>query len=212
MRIDTFTVGEFQENSYLVRDESSGRAAMIDPGGDPDDLVAAVERAEAAPEAVWITHAHLDHIGAVAAFRRRWNVPVYLHPADRRLYEVADRQAQLYGLPFELPPEPDAEFAEGNVLELGELRFTVMHAPGHAPGHVVLHGEGVAFVGDCLFAGSVGRTDLPGSNAADLVRSLERIAALPPETVVYPGHGPATTIGEECASNPFLNGTARILV
>jgi hydroxyacylglutathione hydrolase len=212
MKISAFTVGAFQENSYLVQDEQTGGAVMIDPGGDADVLIAAVESSGARLEAIWITHAHLDHIGAVAALKRRWPVPVHLHPADWPLYRVADRQAQVYGLPFEEPPPPDAELAEGDELALGGLSFAVMHAPGHSPGHVVLHGHGVAFVGDCLFAGSVGRTDLPASSGADLVRSLERIATLPPETVVYPGHGPATTVGEELATNPFLNGAARIPV
>ena len=210
MKVSTFTVGEFQENCYLVEDDESGVAAIIDPGGEPTRLAWAVEKSGAALEAIWITHAHLDHIGAVAGIRQKWPVPVHLHPADAPLYRVADRQAQIYGLPFEEPPPPDAELADGDTLRLGALSFQVMHAPGHSPGHVVLHGHGVAFVGDCLFAGSVGRTDLPASNGADLADSLEKIAALPGDTVVYPGHGPATTIAEELATNPFLTGAARI--
>ena len=210
MKISTFTVGEFQENCYLVEDDERGVAAIIDPGGEPTRLVWAVEKSGASLEAIWITHAHLDHIGAIAGIKQKWPVPVHLHPADWPLYRVADRQAQIYGLPFEEPPPPDAELAGGDTLQLGSLSFAVMHAPGHSPGHVVLHGHGVAFVGDCLFAGSVGRTDLPASNGADLTDSLEKIAALPGDTVVYPGHGPATTIAEELATNPFLTGAARI--
>ena len=210
MKISTFTVGEFQENCYLVEDDESGVAAIVDPGGEPTRLVWAVEKSGATLEAIWITHAHLDHIGAIAGLKHKWPVPVHLHPADWPLYRVADRQAQIYGLPFEEPPPPDAELADGDTLRLGSLRFGVMHAPGHSPGHVVLHGHGVAFVGDCLFAGSVGRTDLPASSGADLADSLEKIAALPGDTVVYPGHGPATTIAEELATNPFLTGAARI--
>jgi hydroxyacylglutathione hydrolase len=211
MRVAAWTVGEFQENCYLVEDES-GRAAIIDPGGEPARLVSEIEESGAEPEALWLTHAHLDHIGAIAALRRRWPVPVHLHPADRPLYVAAERQARMYGLPFEEPPPPDAELGDGDVLRVGRLSFAVMHAPGHSPGHVVLHGHGVAFVGDCLFAGSVGRTDLPGSNGAQLVESLRKIAALPGETIVYPGHGPSTTIAEERATNPFLTGAARIPV
>ena len=109
------------------------------------------------------------------------------------------------------PPPPDASFSDGERLSLGALRFEVMHAPGHAPGHVVIYGEGCLFAGDCLFAGSIGRTDLPLSDGAALHRSLERIAALPEATVVYPGHGPSTTIGAELRSNPFLTGLARPL-
>ena len=211
MKVETLTVGPFQENCYLVVDESSNTAALVDPGSEPEKIVAAVEKSGAKLEAIWITHAHVDHVGAIAPVKNRWNVPVHLHPKDKRLYQAAERQAEVYGIPFEVPPEPDEEFSEGQTLTLGDKTFSVMHVPGHAPGHVVIHGNGIALVGDCLFAGSIGRTDLPFSNPADLASSLERIAALPPETVVYPGHGISTTIKEERESNPFLNGTARIV-
>ena len=211
MSVETFTVGAFQENCYLIVDDRSHKAAIVDPGGEGQRLVDAVESSGAELEAIWITHAHVDHVGAIASIKRKWNVPVYLHPADRRLYEAAARQAEVYGVPFEEPPPPDREFSDGQHLELGGSDFTVMHAPGHAPGHVVIHGEGMALVGDCLFAGSIGRTDLPFSNPPQLAESLKKIAGLPPETIVYPGHGMETTIAEERRSNPFLNGTARIV-
>ncbi len=211
MNVETFTVGAFQENCYLVIDDRSRRAVIVDPGGEGERLVEAVESCGAELEAIWITHAHVDHVGAIASIKRKWDVPVYLHPADRRLYEAAARQAEVYGVPFEEPPPPDREFSDGQHLELGGAGFTVMHAPGHAPGHVVIHGQGMALVGDCLFAGSIGRTDLPFSNPPQLAESLKKIADLPPETVVYPGHGMETTIAEERRSNPFLNGTARIV-
>jgi hydroxyacylglutathione hydrolase len=205
------TVGAFQENCYLVADPESEALAIVDPGSEPDAIIAEIEKSGRTPVAIWITHAHVDHIGAIAPVKRRYDVPVWLHPLDSALYRVGGRQADLYGIPYEEPPAPDAEFAEGATLTLGSLALTVMHAPGHAPGHVVLHGHGHALVGDCLFAGSIGRTDLPFSNPAHLEQSLARIVALPPETVVYPGHGPTTTIGEERIANPFLNGTARIV-
>lgn len=211
MDVRTITVGAFQENSYLVVDEDSQHAVIVDPGGEPQRLIGEIERSKATLDAIWITHAHVDHVGAIASVKERWNVPVFLHPADRRLYEAAGRQAEVYGLPFEEPPAPDQEFADGQRLKLGNSEMSVMHAPGHSPGHVVIHGNGIALVGDCLFAGSIGRTDLPMSNPQQLSESLKKIASLPPETVVYPGHGPDTTIGEERVSNPFLNGTARIV-
>jgi len=211
VNVRTITVGAFQENSYLVVDEDSQHAVIVDPGGEPQKLIGEIERSKATLDAIWITHAHVDHVGAIASVKERWNVPVYLHPADRRLYEAAGRQAEVYGLPFEKPPEPDQEFADGQRLKLGNAEMSVMHTPGHSPGHVVIHGNGIALVGDCLFAGSIGRTDLPMSNPQQLSESLKKIASLPPETVVYPGHGPDTTIGEEKVSNPFLNGTARIV-
>lgn len=211
MIVVPFVLGPFQENCYVVTDPDSGATAIVDPGADGDRLVAEIERLKHEVVAIWVTHAHVDHIGAIATVKRRWNVPVYLHPLDQPLYRVGGRQAQLYGIPYEEPPPADREFAEGKDVELGALRVSVIHAPGHSPGHVVLHADGKALVGDCLFAGSVGRTDLPFSNAEQLEASLARIAALPAETVIYPGHGDTSTIGEERISNPFLNGTARLV-
>ena len=211
MRVETLTVGPFQENCYLLIDERSKKSVVIDPGSDGDRIVEAIDRSGTELEAVWITHAHVDHVGAIASVKRRWDVPVYLHPLDRRLYEAAPRQADVYGVPFEEAPPPDREFADAQELKVGEVPMTVMHTPGHAPGHVVIFGDGIALVGDCLFAGSIGRTDLPFSNPPQLAESLEKIVALDPNTVVYPGHGAATTIGQERESNPFLNGTARIV-
>lgn len=210
MVITPLAVGAFQENCYLVADEALGVSAVIDPGAEPERIIETIERSGTTLQGIWITHAHVDHVGGIAGVRRKWNVPISLHPLDEPLYRIAGRQAEMYGLPFDEPPAADFDFADGQLLTLGNLRFDVMHRPGHAPGHVIFTGEGVAFVGDCLFAGSIGRTDLPFSKPQDLERSLEKIAALPPNTVVYPGHGMSTTIGEELASNPFLNGSARI--
>jgi hydroxyacylglutathione hydrolase len=211
VKIQTLTVGAFQENCYLVVDDASNRAVIVDPGSEGEKLVDAIEKSGATLEAIWITHAHVDHVGAIASVKRKWNVPIYLHPADRRLYDAGGRQAQVYGVPFEEPPPPDREFADGQKIKVGNAEMTVLHTPGHAPGHVVIHGQGIALVGDCLFAGSIGRTDLPFSSPPQLAASLEKISALPPETVIYPGHGMETTIGQERLSNPFLNGTARIV-
>ena len=211
MKVQTITVGAFQENCYLVVDDRSNRAVIVDPGSEGDRLIEAIDSSGAELEAIWITHAHVDHVGAIAAVKRKWDVPIYLHPLDRRLYEAASRQAQVYGVPFEEPPAPDLEFVDGQRVKVGDQEMSVMHAPGHAPGHVVIHGNGIALVGDCLFAGSIGRTDLPFSNPPQLAASLEKISALAPETVVYPGHGMDTTIAQERQSNPFLNGTARIV-
>jgi hydroxyacylglutathione hydrolase len=211
VKIDWRTVGAFQENSYLVVDPSTQRAALVDPGADAEQLVEMVRASRATLEAIWLTHAHIDHIGAIAGIKRIWDVPVHMHPADRPLFDRGAMQAAVYGLPFEEPPAPERELAEGDILQLGALRFGVLHMPGHAPGHVVFVTDGHMIGGDLLFAGSIGRTDLPFSDPDRMSESLERVIMLPDETVVYPGHGPTTAIGRERATNPFLTGVARVV-
>ena len=211
MRISSLTVGPFQENSYLVVDEATGDAVMIDPGDQPDDLIAMIESSGATIRAIWLTHAHLDHIGAVSALRRRYgDIPVHLHALDRAVYSAQSLFAEQYGVPFEQPDDPDAEFAHGDIARVGSLAFDVIHAPGHSPGHVMFLGHGALIGGDVLFAGSIGRTDLPLADPSHMQKTLDHLATLPPDTLVYPGHGGPTTIGEELASNPFLNGIANV--
>ena len=202
-------VGAFQENAYLVVDEATNRAVLVDPGAEPQRVERMVRDSGATLDAIWITHAHVDHIGAVAAIRRLWDVPVLLHPLDRPVWERASEAAQQYGIPFEQPALPDTAIADVDLLAVGSTRFTVMHVPGHAPGHVAFVGDDLVLGGDLLFAGSIGRTDLPYADGAAMQQSLERIMTLADELSVHPGHGPATTIGTERATNPFLTGVAR---
>jgi glyoxylase-like metal-dependent hydrolase (beta-lactamase superfamily II) len=203
------TVGPFEENSYLVVDDVAGVAALVDPGDEPERLVELVRASGATLEAIWLTHAHIDHIGGIAGVKRVWDVPVYLHPADLPLYERGSIQAAIYGIPFEQPGPPDQALADGDQLRLGSLGFEVFHTPGHAPGHVVLYGHGLLLGGDLLFAGSIGRTDLPFCDPAAMEQSLLRVCDLGNEVVVHPGHGPSTTIGAERATNPLLPVGAR---
>jgi glyoxylase-like metal-dependent hydrolase (beta-lactamase superfamily II) len=161
-------------------------------------------------EEIWLTHAHIDHIGAINEVRAVHEVPVRLHELDLPYYERLSAQAaQMYGMTWDQPTATPVRVNDGDVLTCGALEFSVIHVPGHAPGHVSYNGSGVALSGDLLFAGSIGRTDLPLSDPYAMDTSLAVFSSLPIETVVYPGHGPATTIARELETNPFLSGRAR---
>lgn len=207
IEVRVFTSAGFGQNAYLVRAPESRRAVAVDPGGAVGAMVDALEAEGLDLEAILLTHSHVDHIEGVAELVRRTDAPVYLHPDARPLYDAAAQQAQMFGMPFEEPPAPDHPLRGGDVLALAGMRIEVRDAPGHAPGHVVLYvpDGGVAFVGDVVFQGSIGRTDLPGGDFQQLMRSIrEAVLSLPDETVLHSGHGPATTVGHERVSNPFL--------
>ena len=210
MKLESRIVGPFQENTYLAIDESTNRAVLIDPGGEPDVLIALVKKSKAELDAIWLTHAHLDHIGGIAGVKRVWDVPVYLHAADLPIFLRGEQQAALYGVPFEQPEEPEHVITDGDVLTVGSAEFSVMHTPGHSPGHVVFLRDDLMIGGDLLFAGSIGRTDLFLADPARMEESLAKICELDDRVAVHPGHGPSTTIGRERAANPFLTGIARI--
>ncbi len=205
------TVGPLQENCWLLADTVSGKAVLVDPGDEADALLAAVDATGCALEAIWLTHAHFDHVGGVAGVVAARPVPIWLHPADAFFYANAASNAARWGVVIQDPPPADHELAEGDRVQLGDYLFDVWHLPGHAPGHVAFIGHGLCLSGDLLFAGSIGRTDLPLCDPTAMHRSLMRMATLNSETRVCPGHGVSTTIGRELASNPFLRGAARPL-
>ncbi len=179
----------------------------MDPGAATPAALAAARGRGVDIAALLLTHAHLDHIEGVAAAKSATGAPIYLHPLDRPLYDNAAAQAAAFGVPLEEPPPPDAVLAPGATLSFGGSDFDVVFAPGHAPGHVMFVSvpNAAAIVGDVIFRGSIGRTDLPGGNFNRLMDSIRsRVMTLPDETVLYPGHGPETTVGHERRTNPFL--------
>lgn len=206
------TNGIFEENCFILADRDRGEAVLVDPGEEADLFLARLDTERLALRGIWLTHGHLDHVMGVGRVVERTGVPVWLHPADRPLYDAVPQQAaSLLGIEVPPPPAPDYDLADGDAVRVGDAVFDVLHVPGHSPGHVAFVMRGAAVSGDVLFAGSVGRTDLPGGSAETLLRSIrERLATLPDDTVVYPGHGPATTVGSEKATNPFLTGSVRL--
>lgn len=208
MEIRTFTGVGFGENAYLAVCEETKACVAIDPGAGAPVLVNYVRAQGLTLEAVWLTHAHLDHIEGVHAVRAfSPEIPIWLHPDDLGLYHGVQRQAAMFGLRAEPQPEPTDEIVPGRDMTFGACSFEVRFTPGHAPGHVVFvsSDQAVALVGDVVFQGSIGRTDLPGGDFHTLMKSIrEEILTLPDDTVLYPGHGPETTVGMERRGNPFL--------
>lgn len=198
------------ENCYLLSGPEGG-ALLVDPGDEAQRLWEAVGRSGRQLEAVLLTHAHFDHVGALSELLEMAPVPVYLHPADRVLLDHAASSAAAWGIEIRQPHVETIELAHGQRLSLAGLEIDCLHTPGHAPGHVAFHlpGHDLVLGGDALFHRSIGRTDLPFGDSSQLLGSIRReLLTLPPETTVCPGHGPNTTIGAEAKWNPFLQDGA----
>ncbi|MDE6126596.1 MAG: MBL fold metallo-hydrolase [Muribaculaceae bacterium] len=213
MEIKKFEFNLFGENTYVLWDAATLEAAVVDPGMCDDGEMAVFDSFVAglglSLKAVLLTHIHIDHTFGVDHVRERYpQVRVYAHPADAPLGKTRDEQARMFRLPYRLGPlVADVFVNEGEVVELGGERIEILHAPGHSPGSLLYYvpSSGFVLTGDVLFRGSIGRTDLHGGNHAELLHSIaSKVVRLPKETVVYPGHGPSTTVGYEMAHNPYL--------
>jgi glyoxylase-like metal-dependent hydrolase (beta-lactamase superfamily II) len=207
MRVRSFTGGDFLENAYIVTCEATGHVVVVDPGAAAPEIVDALADDAASVAAILLTHAHLDHVEGLEAIRAITDAPTHLHAADRPMFDNMPAQAAMFGLSSPSLDPPERELEDGQTLHFGSCVFQVIHTPGHSPGHVILHAEaqGLALVGDLVFAGSVGRTDLPGGDYQALFHSIrQHVLTMPDDTQLYTGHGPPTTVGRERTTNPFL--------
>ncbi len=204
MIIKRLAVGPLETNAYIIGDETTGQALVVDPGDEPDRILALIKDSGLAVNAVICTHSHFDHIGAAGDIKNATGARILIHRDDLEGYELVRDQAAMWGYDIDELPAPDGFIDEGDNIQAGNLGFRVMHTPGHSPGGICLYGEGVIITGDTIFRGSVGRTDFPGGSVERLRESFKRIIDLPDETAILPGHGPETTVGTEKRENFFV--------
>jgi len=205
MFIKRLVVGPLQVNCFVIADEKTGESMVIDPGDEPDRIMDIVKENNLKVKYIVCTHAHFDHVGAITDIKKETGAKIVVHKDEREIYEGARDQAAFWGYELEPLPEPDVFVAEGDKLGIGDLKFEIIHTPGHSPGGICLYceNEKVVFTGDTLFAGSVGRTDFHGGDMNKLKKSFVRLMALPEDAKVYPGHGPLSLIGHEKKNNFF---------
>ncbi len=203
MKIETITVGPLQANCFIVWDEETKEALVIDPGDEPDRIINLIKENRLNVKYILCTHAHFDHVGALPELKKGTGAAIAIHEEEKEIYEGARDMAVFFGYDIEKLPEPDLYLKDGDPIKIGNLEFRIMHTPGHSPGGICLYGNGVIFTGDTVFAGSVGRTDFYGGSEKELKNSFRRILSLPEEIRILPGHGPSSTVGEERRENFF---------
>ncbi|MFQ5839820.1 MAG: MBL fold metallo-hydrolase [Candidatus Methylomirabilales bacterium] len=205
VKVERFVIGPLETNAYLVVDEAE--VVLVDPGLESEGIYDTIDRQGLHVVAIVNTHGHFDHIAGNAFFKAKTGAPLLIHEADLPVMEGADQQALHFGFHLPQMPRPDRLLADGEEIAVGSGVLGILHTPGHTPGGICLAGPGFVLAGDTLFAGSVGRTDMAGGSFETLLSSIRvKLLSFPDDTLVYPGHGPVTTIGAERAHNPFLTG------
>jgi len=203
MFIKSLAVGPLEANCFIIADEETKETMIIDPGDEPDRIMEIIKENNLKIKYIVCTHAHFDHVGAVADIKDGTGAKIVIHKDELEIYDGAKDQAAFWGYELEPLPEPDMFVKEGDKIEVGHLSFEVFHSPGHSSGGLCLYGENVVFTGDTLFAGSVGRTDFYGGDINKLKKSFLRLMSLPPDTKIFCGHGSSSTIRHEKTSNFF---------
>lgn len=206
MQLKQFVVGQLEVNCWLVTDKETLETFVLDPGDEPDRIEDWISTHKLNVKYIICTHSHFDHVGALPELEKSTGAEILLHRDELPVYARAAEMARSWGFALDKLPEPKRFVADGDEVRLGKLVFKVIHTPGHSPGGICLQGEGVLFSGDTLFAGSIGRTDLPGGSYDTIMASLKKLAMLPEKTAVHPGHGLSSTIGQEIRMNPFMRG------
>jgi len=205
MKYESVIVGALETNCYIVYCEETLECAVIDPGAEPEKIFRLIGHKGLKPTILINTHGHVDHIGANRDIKDKFDIPLYLHAADKPMLESVLQSELSFFLGAKESPPPDKYLEEGDEIKIGYVSLSVIHTPGHSPGSVCLMGDGILFSGDTLFFGGVGRTDLPGGSWSEMESSIrEKIFTLPADTVVLPGHGPTTTVDQETKFNPFI--------
>src|SRR3989304_7524757 len=205
MILETLVVSLFGVNCYILGSEQSHEAVVIDPGGNTNGIIETLKKHDLKIKYILATHCHLDHIGALKKLKDATGAEFLAHAAEEGAIKLMGPMAAMFGVKEKFCPKPDKPLSEGDIVSVGEIDLKVLHTPGHSPGGLCFHNNGFVFVGDTLFMGSIGRTDFPGCSYQDLIQSVKtKIFPLGDDVRVYPGHGPATTIGIEKTYNPFF--------
>lgn len=206
IQVEQIPVGPFEMNCYVVSAKGQKECLIIDPGDEPQKIISYIENQGLQPERILMTHCHIDHVRKASDIQSKYNLALYCGEADLPLLEGMNEQAALFGMEKTVLPRVDGFYSDGQTISIGNLNGTLLHTPGHSPGSFCLHIQDHLFVGDVLFFDSIGRTDLYGGSYSQLIQSIQdKLLVLAEDTIVYPGHGPSTTIGREKKHNPFLN-------